>query len=208
MRVGVLARRRSLCRMADTGLEITFTRRALHRYDALLARGDGVVVRLTAGGFNRIDRAGLRVPHDLAHMVVESHLGIDDGLWGVLGRGGLFGEPNTVVVSGRRRPHAEAHAAAIVAECAEGLRRAEVVVRAVADLVAAGRAHDVDRLRAALGARWALAVVDAPMLERAADGLRAGADLWDATPVGGEIPARWPMPAEPASGGMTPRPWA
>ena len=30
------------------------------------------------------------IPHDLAHLVVEGHLGIDDGVWGLLARGATY----------------------------------------------------------------------------------------------------------------------
>jgi hypothetical protein len=30
------------------------------------------------------------IPHDLAHLVTEGHLGIDDGVWGLLARGATF----------------------------------------------------------------------------------------------------------------------
>ena len=30
------------------------------------------------------------IPHDLAHLLVEGHLGIDDGVWGLLARGATY----------------------------------------------------------------------------------------------------------------------
>ncbi|MGI9029632.1 MAG: hypothetical protein ACR2HP_06545 [Ilumatobacteraceae bacterium] len=40
------------------------------------------------GGYMPIGR-GI-IPHDLGHLVAESHLGIDDGIWGLLARGATF----------------------------------------------------------------------------------------------------------------------
>lgn len=177
------------------GLVVAFSRHSRHRYDALLTRPDGVVVRLVGGGFNRIDSAGRRVPHDLAHLVIESGLAIDDGLWGVLARGGLFPAPNTTVVAGRQRPHARSLAAREVAAHREGLRRAEIVVRAVADMMVAGRAGDAGAFRAALGTRWALPGIDGAALSRVAADVRTAAGRWEATAVGDHLTTEWPSPS-------------
>ena len=44
--------------------------------------------RREAGPYQPIGRGVL--PHDLAHLVVEGHLGIADGVWGLLARGATF----------------------------------------------------------------------------------------------------------------------
>ena len=44
--------------------------------------------RKEAGAYMPIGRGV--IPHDLAHLVVEGHLGIDDGVWGLLARGATF----------------------------------------------------------------------------------------------------------------------
>ena len=59
------------------------------RYRLTVHRPDGAVVELLGGGWNRIGGPVGRVPHDLAHLVVESALGLERGLWGVLAAGGL-----------------------------------------------------------------------------------------------------------------------
>ncbi len=183
--------------MTRPGLVVAFVKQTPYRYDATLTRDDGVAVRLVGGGFNRIGGPVRRVPHDLAHLIVESGLGIDDGLWGVLARGGLFPAPNTTIVAGRQRPHAAAHGARVVAEQVEGLRRAEVVVRAAADATADGRDRDVAGFRAALGERWALPLVEADALAAVAEALRAAARRWDRVATGGRLEVAWPP--EPGS---------
>ncbi len=179
--------------MRRPGLSIVFVKHAPHRYDATLTRDDGVAVRLVGGGFNRIGAALPRMPHDWAHLLIEGGLAVDDGLWAVLAHGGLFPAPNTTVVAGRQRPHAAAHGGRVAAAHGEGLRRAEVVVRVVADLTAAGRERDVDAFRTMLGDRWALPGVDADRLAAVAEDLRTAARRWDGTETGGRVQVDWPL---------------
>jgi hypothetical protein len=40
------------------------------------------------GGYMPIGRG--RIPHDLAHMAAEAHLGIEHGFWGLLARGATY----------------------------------------------------------------------------------------------------------------------
>jgi hypothetical protein len=40
------------------------------------------------GGYMPVGRG--RIPHDLGHMATEAHLGITDGVWGLLARGATF----------------------------------------------------------------------------------------------------------------------
>lgn len=51
---------------------------------ALVERDDGVVYRLYGG------MAGLRLPHDIMHLVVERELRITDGIWGGIASGIAF----------------------------------------------------------------------------------------------------------------------
>jgi hypothetical protein len=48
---------------------IEFTKDPRGRYHSVLHRADGVSVRLEGGSYNRIGTG--RVPHDIAHLVVE-----------------------------------------------------------------------------------------------------------------------------------------
>lgn len=177
--------------MATT--RIAFEKHTPYRYSATIERTDGVQVRLVAGGFNRIGASLPRIPHDIAHLLVEDAFAIDDGLWGVLAAGGLFPEPNTVVVGGKQRPHARTRGARIAATHEEGLRRAEVVVRAAADLALAGDDRDVAAFRRALGTRWALPTADADRLALACDRLRRGSARWDQVATGGRLALAWPV---------------
>src|SRR3954468_11944019 len=71
------------------------------RYRSTLHRADGAVITLDGGSWNWIGGAIGRVPHDLAHLVVEQALGLRRGSWGVLAAGGLV---RSAAYSGARRP--------------------------------------------------------------------------------------------------------
>jgi hypothetical protein len=90
------------------------------RYRSTLHRADGVVVALEGGSWNRIGGPVGRVPHDLAHLVIEQQLGLPRGLWGVLAAGGLV--QNAAFVR-RRPPHGHLRAKRVTDAAAEELRR-------------------------------------------------------------------------------------
>ena len=80
-------------------MRVTFPRLPDHeRAWALVERDDGVVYRLYGG------TAGLRLPHDIKHLIVERELGITDGIWAGVAAGVVFRA--MAHVSGRRPPHA------------------------------------------------------------------------------------------------------
>ncbi|HET6551309.1 MAG TPA: hypothetical protein VFG79_22775 [Solirubrobacter sp.] len=144
------------------------------RYHSILHRSDGVLIRLEGGSYNRIGGADPRVPHDIAHLVVEHAFGLDAGLWGTLAAGGLV--QNATFAGGRKPPHAEKRAWAITDRAGETLRQAELLVRAVADAMLEGSGRNLRP--------------DA--FERASAGLRAAAARWQA--LGGDDTLRltWP----------------
>ena len=179
-------------RTSARSIPIDFHKRPRGRYHAVLQRADGVSVRLEGGSYNRIGRDGARVPHDVAHLVVEDAFGLGAGLWGTLAAGGLV--QNAAFAGGRRPPHAERRAWAITDRAGESLRQAEVLVRAVADAALDGATRDLAGLRARVGARWwsPSATVDA--LEGACTDLRRAAARWDALPEGSVLRLAWPAP--------------
>lgn len=78
-------------------------------------------------------------------------------------------------------------ARAIVNGADEELKRAEIVVRAVADLALAGRFTDIAAFEHALGQRWAIEVVTPERLAAACERLRAGAQQWAQLAEGDEL---------------------
>lgn len=159
------------------------------RYHSVLHRADGVSVRLQGGGYNRIGGEPERVPHDIAHLVVEDALGVDRGLWGVLAAGGLL--QGAEVVAGRQPPHALRRSREITDPAGETLRQAEILVRAVADSMLDGTTGDTAGFRARVGERWWTPAATAEALERAATGLREVARRWDAVPYGSTLELTW-----------------
>jgi hypothetical protein len=154
------------------------------RYHSLLHRSDGVTVRLEGGSWNRIGGRVGRVPHDIAHLIVEEAFGLRAGLWGTLAAGGIV--QNASFVAGRKPPHAARRAREITDRAGESLRQAEVLVRAVADASLEGTARDVRGFRARVGDRW-WSPASTEALERACRELADAAERWDGLADGGVL---------------------
>lgn len=165
--------------------EVTFHKGPTRRYTSTLTRPDGAVVELEGGSWNRVGGPAREVPHDIAHLVVEHELGLDRGVFGVLVAGGLF--RGARIAGGRRPPHAETRAAAVLAASVEPLNQAEVVVRAIADLALAGAAPDPEALRRACGERYAVDGVTREQIATSIDRLRTLGAQWRALAVGASL---------------------
>jgi hypothetical protein len=176
--------------MRERSVPIDFHKRPRGRYHSVLHRSDGVLVRLEGGSYNRVGRGARRVPHDIAHLVVEDVLGLRAGLWGTLASGGIV--QNAEFAGGRKPPHAERRARAITDRAGESLRQAEILVRAVADASLDGRTPDLRGLRAHVGARWWSPSATIEALERASADLRDAAERWDALTEGSVLRLTWP----------------
>jgi hypothetical protein len=147
------------------------------------------VIELEGGGYNKV---GGRIPHDLAHFVVEDALGLEAGLWGVLAAGGMF--EHAKVIEGRRPPHFAKRAQAVVDAAGDRLSQAEMLTRFVCDQALDGADRDVERLKRSAGSRW-WRPVSADALERACGELRRMAKRWAALRVGESIQVAWRHPA-------------
>ncbi|HEX5620346.1 MAG TPA: hypothetical protein VFX51_18135 [Solirubrobacteraceae bacterium] len=179
-----------IARARRNGTPIDFYKRPRGRYHSILHRHDGVLVQLEGGSYNRVGGAVPRVPHDIAHLIVEDAFGLRGGLWGTLAGGGLV--QNATFAGGRKPPHAERRAWEITDRAGETLRQAEVVVRAVADWALADRARDLQGLRARVGDRWWSPGITVEALERACRDLREAATPWDALAEGASLRLTWP----------------
>jgi len=104
-------------------MDVTFTKTAKRKYEVLVRRGDGVVLEVPS-----FDRPS-RLPHDIAHFIVESELRLASGLWGLLAAGMLL--PNVKIVSGRLRPHAAERSRALLKEAGQHPTEAEVLVSVI-----------------------------------------------------------------------------
>jgi hypothetical protein len=166
-------------------LNIAFHREPLGRYHSTFTRPDGATLKLQGGSYNKLG-GGVRVPHDIAHLIVEQTLQLRGGLWGVIAEGGLV--MNLEYIGGKKPQHAAKRAWAITDRAGETLRQAEVVVRAVADALAgttdgAGLAHW-------MGSRWAVPV-SREQLELMGAQLRNSAARWEQVPVDGTLEMTW-----------------
>jgi putative acetyltransferase len=115
---------------------------------SVVERADGVRFRVDGGV------AGARLPHDLAHLIVEQETGNDAGFWGAVSAGAVF--RSMTHLDGRQPPHARDRSAAALRERRDGLRRAELVVW-LTERVARGGVTSPQRVRAA--AREALSTM-------------------------------------------------
>jgi hypothetical protein len=97
-------------RPVDEPARIRFHKGGGPRYASTLHRPDGAVIRLEGGSWNRIGGPVGRVPHDLAHLVVEQELpraggvaGPDVALRGAAGPRGDADAGARVLEAGRDR---------------------------------------------------------------------------------------------------------
>lgn len=145
-------------------MEVIFAPKTPTRHTVTVRRADGTVetVELDTKDFLR---------HDLAHLVVESVLGIDDGVWGSVAAGASLN--------------------------GDGLDRAGV---ARAERIA-GPMQTLMRVAAGPDAILAVLAEIAPddatahVADRLHEGFRAVAGHWNATRHGGEMHLTWPLPA-------------
>ncbi len=183
--------------------DIVFFKQPGTRYHSVLDRTDGVRVRLEGGSWNKVGGSAGRVPHDIAHLLVEEAFGLDRGLWGVLAAGGTV--QNASVIAGRQPPHAAARAEAIVAPARAMLQQAEVLVRAVADAALEARPRDLSAFRAACGERWWVDGLTADELEHTCQALQHAGEEWAQVTEGGQHHRRWVEPHRRAHGPRPPR---
>ena len=102
---------------------ITFSRAVGGSTVARIQRRDGVVLDLP--GYDR----KFRVPHDLAHAVTESELGMSEGVFGSIAGGGVF--DNMRLVAGHPRHDAADRSRRLLAANKRPLGVAEVVSGAI-----------------------------------------------------------------------------
>jgi len=174
------------------GTPIAFVKGTGQRYRSLLQRRDGVTIELDGGGYNTVGGPAGRVPHDLAHFVVEDALVLPFGLWGTIAAGGLFA--HTRAVAGRQPPHAARRGQAVVDEAGPRLTQAELAVRAAADLALAGRPRDVRAFAAAFGGAGGVDDLTADRLESACERLRGEGARWAALAPDETLDVVWRHP--------------
>jgi hypothetical protein len=149
--------------------------------ETLVERDDGVVFSMRGAG------GGADLPHDLVHALVESELGVADGIWGCVADGVVWHSMRHL--SGRRPPHAAERSDRLKRERAGAIGRAE----ALADVV--GR---LARGAPVLPAERTAAGFDAARLTAAAAALRDAGRRWAALEPGADWVVEWAPRGAPA----------
>ncbi|MGY1832681.1 hypothetical protein ACI8AA_19895 [Geodermatophilus sp. SYSU D01180] len=157
---------------------MTFSRLADRRpVETRVERDDGVVFALRGAG------GGADLPHDLVHALVETELGMREGIWGCIADGVVWTTMRHV--SGRQPPHAAERSARLKRERAAAIPRAE----GVADLV-----HRSARGAAVLPGEAAALDLPPQRLAAAAAALVDAGQRWRALPVGESWTLEWSPP--------------
>jgi hypothetical protein len=157
---------------------MTFSRLADRRpVETRVERDDGVVCSLRGAG------GGADLPHDLVHALVETELGMTEGIWGCIADGVVWTTMRHV--SGRRPPHAAERSARLKRERAAAIQRAE----GVADLVSRSA-----RGAAVLPGEGAALDLAPERLAAAAAALADAGRRWRALPVGETWTLEWRPP--------------
>jgi hypothetical protein len=175
-------------------MRVTFPRLADHEISyAVVERDDGVVYRLQGG------RAGTALPHDIRHLVVERELGLDDGFWGTVAAGAVFGSMQHL--GGRRPPHATDRSAELKRGFRGRVLRAELLAD-LAECVAALDDPTPDEIRRLTGTRLSVlppaAAPPPEAIAAAARALQVEASRWARLRPGDELAYEWPGPSPAA----------
>jgi hypothetical protein len=177
-------------------MEITFTKTGARTYEVFARRDDGVVLRV------RTPDKPLKIPHDMAHYVVERELNFDKGFWGSIAAGAVFGTMQ--VVSGRQPPHAAEQSAALIKASYREHAAAELYVAVLQRIAAESRERDWRYVNACLDEvwrpfRWPRPVVTAEDALRVCRALREAERLWVGLPVGESVKVSWPTARKSAA---------
>jgi hypothetical protein len=152
-------------------------------------------------------QVAVHVVHDLPHLVVESLFGIEDGLWGVLARGGFAAANRARARSRGRRPRLVTDMP--FDDLGAGHWRGHIVAKAATNAVM-NRWQDgpdtPDGVRARLSPDAAadadsrqrvgdlLARLDDETIALAISGARDLSTTWARLPAGGTLRLEWPLP--------------
>jgi hypothetical protein len=170
-------------------MEITFKRDEDGVCVTSALRNDGVLLQVPT--YDRVSR----LPHDMAHCLVERELGLRRGFWGSVAEGALF--PGILVVSGRQPVHATARSQAILSEMGQQGTEAEVFVSLFVEIMEKGTDAHEAALRKALSAMWrpskpSRALPNTEEARRVCAALRNAQQQWQALKPGESLTVTWP----------------
>jgi hypothetical protein len=169
-------------------MEITFTKAGERTYEVVARRDDGVTLRV------RTPDKPLKIPHDMAHYVIERELNFERGFWGSIAAGAVFGTMD--VVSGRQPPHAAERSAALIKASYREQAAAELYVAVMQGVAREGKEQDWRYVNSCLDEvwrpfRWQRPQVTAEDAVRVCRALREVESLWTALPVGESVKVTW-----------------
>ena len=121
-------------------------RTAEGRSTTLVRRDDGVMLELPS--YAPVHR----LPHDLAHFVVERTLGLSWGFWGSIAAGAVFG--GVEVLPRKRTARVEERARQAMRGASSQITEAEAVVGTVVEIYQRRLDRDWAAARALLGGTW------------------------------------------------------
>ena len=171
-------------------MEITFTRLDDVHIETTIERYDGAVLATRSPG------ARDRLPHDLVHYVVESELGLDDGLWGRVADGVVYKNFRVVrqpMAKPRRRPIARKRRPK-----RKGVLEAEVLVWILHDIWDGKAEREWGSNRAFLDSIWSPRTrsradeLDPKTIAAVCESLTEMEARWSRVPQGGNLRVGWP----------------
>jgi hypothetical protein len=168
-------------------MEITFTRLDDREVGTTVERDDGAVLATKSPG------AKDRLPHDLVHYVVESELGLDDGLWGRVADGVVYKnfrvlqQPKT-----KQRPKTPKRKSK-----RKGVLEAEVLVWILHDIWDGTAEREWGTIRAFLDSIWSPRTrsradeLEPKTIQRVCEALDRMEGKWAHVPLSGELRVSW-----------------
>jgi len=171
-------------------VKIAMTRSAERTSTTHVLRDDGVALELPS-------HAPLhRLPHDLAHFVVERALGLTSGFWGSIASGAIFGGMR--VVPRRRAAGAGERSRQLMEHARPQITEAEALVGTVVEIYQRRLDPNWTAARALLGGTWRPARPSRELptqaeMSRVCEGLAEAEKRWLRLAIGESITMQWPQ---------------
>lgn len=171
-------------------MKLAFRRLGAYGSECEVRRDDGVRLHVRAAPTRHAP------PHDLAHAVVESALGLSRGFWATVAAGAIF--EGMILQAGRQRPHAREQSAALIRANGTFILQAEVLVSALMRVTKEGLdGRPDDTCKLVREAQSAVPIgaypITAGELVQVVAALREAAASWRALPDAGAIEIDWHM---------------
>ena len=170
-------------------MEIVMTRTAEGRSTTLVRRDDGVTLELPS-------YAPLhRLPHDLAHFVVERTLGLLWGFWGSIAAGAVFA--GVEVLPRKRAARVEELSRQVMKGVSSRVTEAEAVVGSLVEIYQRRLDRDWAAARALLGGTWRPARPSRELpsyaeVRRICQELADAEERWFKMPIDSSVTLVWP----------------